>query len=167
MGGEMVAEPADCGYDDYTADAYTNDDFAELVARAFDLDIVDVRRSLSLWVPDGPEPRPMTPEEAIEADPSFAPFQRRLLLAGMKLIREGVALGDATERADGWQDGILDVLRVAASMFHPDAGDVTRTIDWNIVAADTANTGSPYRAGYADGVRQAASAFLALAAEPA
>lgn len=70
------------------------DERAEQIAGALRLPIVDVRLGLGLWVPDGLEPRTMTPEEAITADASLRPGQRELALAMIETIRsQGVESG--------------------------------------------------------------------------
>ncbi len=63
------------------------DDRVEDLAQALKLDIIDVRRGLGLWVPEGYEPRVVSVEEAIHADPTLTPGQRDVLLATLAAIR--------------------------------------------------------------------------------
>lgn len=63
------------------------DERAEQIARTLNMDIVDVRRGLGLWVPESLTPRSMTPEEAIRADPALRPDQRDMLLALLASVR--------------------------------------------------------------------------------
>lgn len=62
-------------------------------ANALRIPVIDLRRGLELWVPDGLEPRPMTPEEAIEADDTLGPGGRRMMLSLLREVRTNVADG--------------------------------------------------------------------------
>lgn len=67
-----------------------SDDRAERIARAFGMDVIDVRANLGLWVPDGHKPgesRMVSPEEAIRADPTLRPDQKETALGMLALIR--------------------------------------------------------------------------------
>ena len=64
-----------------------DDDRALGIARAFGMDVIDVRRAIGLWVPEGYEPRVVSVEEAIHADPTLTPGQRDVLLATLAAIR--------------------------------------------------------------------------------
>lgn len=59
----------------------------DAIAQALRLTLIDVRRGLGLWVPDGLEPRTVTPEEAINADGSLSQEQRILLLDVLASVR--------------------------------------------------------------------------------
>ncbi len=63
------------------------EDRVEDLAQALKLDIIDVRRGLGLWVPEGYEPRVVSVEEAINADPTLTPGHRDVLLATLAAIR--------------------------------------------------------------------------------
>jgi hypothetical protein len=57
------------------------------LARVLRMHMIDVRRGMGLWVPEGYEPRTVSPEEAIRADPTLRPDQRETALGMLALIR--------------------------------------------------------------------------------
>lgn len=85
-----VAAPQISNYE--TGRTAVDDERAEGIARALGLDIIDVRRGLGLWVPDGLEPREMTPEEAVMADDSLTEAGRTLVLDVLKSLRRAKGL---------------------------------------------------------------------------
>lgn len=64
-----------------------SDERAEDIARALSMNIIDVRRGLGLWLPDGLEARIGPPEEAIRADETLTADQRELLLSMIATLR--------------------------------------------------------------------------------
>ncbi|MCK9929994.1 helix-turn-helix domain-containing protein [Frankia sp. Mgl5] len=67
-----------------------DDERAEGIARALNMNIIDVRRGLGLWLPEGTEatPRPsVAPEDAIRADETLTADQRELLLSMIATLR--------------------------------------------------------------------------------
>lgn len=59
----------------------------EAIADALHLTVIDVRRGLGRWVPNGLEPRLVTPEEAVMADDSLTDAGRTLVLDVLKSLR--------------------------------------------------------------------------------
>lgn len=87
------------------------EDKIDALARAFRMDVIEVRRGLGLWVPEGYEPRMVSPEEAIRHDPTMSDDQRQMAIEMLALIRRQSArlLAPPTSHYDPdarpWQPG--------------------------------------------------------------